>query len=324
MLRAAIIGLGNIGWKYDFGSDGRALTHLSTYMSRGDVEVVAGFDANAEQADAFFRSTGVSTPGSVQALLDAKPDIVSICSPNALHADHLRACLEAKVPMIWLEKPVTLKAEEARDLSRLSQDIGQSTVLVGFQRRYLPAYQRLRTLIERGEMGAAKGISITYSRGLETNGVHLVDLIMYLLGDTSLPTIRGVAGGIANPASPSFVLGTGGGLTCSAIGLDLDHHSIDVTVHFEAGRQSVLYGGARELRERRIENPLYPGFYRLAPEGDLASEPELSRDAMDVFPHMLEDLISAHNAGQQPLSSLNTAVASQVLVEDILSQIDRA
>lgn len=318
-LRAAIIGLGNIAWKYDVDAEGAGLTHTSTYAADPRTQLVTGFDPDPAQRSAFTDSTGISAVPMLDNLLATKPDIVSICSPNALHAAHLRACLEAKVPMIWLEKPATTNADESRQLIELQRALGASTVLVGFQRRYQPIYQRLNGLMHDQALGRCAGISITYSRGLETNGVHLIDVLFQLLGDSPYELV-GVTPASGPAASPSFLLQFDGGIPCTVTGLSLDHHSIDLTVHFAAGRASVLYGGASEVREFRIENPLYPGFYRLAPDPTAeANAPALLKDAQATFPSMLDDLITAHRDGREPASSLTSSLAAQELVERVLS-----
>lgn len=319
-LRAAIIGLGNIAWKYDAGIDGSSLTHRSTYDADPRVELFAGCDPVASACEDFTRTTHRPAFGTIEALLEQRPDIVSICSPNHWHAAHLRACLVARVPMIWLEKPVTDDVEVARELLQLQRDLASSTVLVGFQRRYQPAYNRLMAAFADEKMGPCAGISITYSRGLETNGVHMLDMLCQLMGDAGHCQLLGVTPTEAKPASPSFLLRFADGVTCAVTGLQLDYHSIDITAHFARGRISVLYGGASELREHVIENPLYPGFYRLAQDiGTTSSSEELQADAQAVFPAMLQDLIQAHASGRDPVSSLDSALASQDLVDRVLA-----
>ena len=322
-LRAAVIGLGNIAWKYDAGIVGSVLTHCSTYAADTRTTVVVGYDRDPAQGAAFAHGTGVPIATSLEDLLARRPDIVSICSPNHLHAEHLRACLNACIPMIWLEKPATTDADEARRLLDLQRSLRASTVLVGFQRRYQAAYQRLRALTESGELGPCKGISITYSRGLETNGVHLIDLLFDLLGEDAPYELCGVTPADGPAASPSFLLRFANGVDCVVTGLDLDYHSIDITVHFAAGRAAVLYGGVVEIRERRIENPFYPGFFRLDTDSSHAApQADLEQDANAAFPRMLTDLIEAHAAGRSPRSTLATAVTAQALVDRILHQAD--
>jgi hypothetical protein len=153
----------------------------------------------------------------------------------------------------------------------------------------------------------------------------MVDLLCQLTGDTGPGELLGVTPAKGKMASPSFLVRFADGIACTVTGLDLDYHSIDIAVHFERGRASVIYGGATELREQVIENPLYPGFYRLAPDpGATTASIELEKDAQAVFPAMLDDLIQAHGAGRNPVSSLATALASQELVDRVLAAAARA
>lgn len=319
-LKAGIVGLGNVAWRYDVGRDGSTLTHLSTYKADERFRLVGGYDPEPTSRADFTNATGIDSHDSLDALLAQSPDIISICSPNRWHGEHLRACLEARVPMIWLEKPATDSARDALELLALQRSLDSSTVLVGFQRRYQPVYQRLRA--EFSEVGpeSCAGISVTYSRGLETNGVHLIDFLFQLVGNQSAYDLLGVSGAQGQNASPSFILRFADGPTCIVTGLDLPYHSIDITVHLTTGRHSVIYGGARAVREDVIENPLYPGFYRLQCrdcDDDVAGV--LDREAQAVFPAMLSDLVNAYEKGREPASSLSTAVASQLLVDRVLA-----
>lgn len=322
-LTAALIGLGNIAWRYDMGkadANGSCLTHLSTLTSRGDIEVVGGFDSdNAVRTD-WTGQTGLTACDNIASLLALKPDIVSICSPNSEHAVHLEFCLNAEVPMIWLEKPATDSLVETDRLLALQRQKAASTILVGFQRRYLPVYRRLKHTLD--ELGPALGVSLVYSRGLETNGSHLIDLLFYLFGDeikwqlscqTSEPPMQ-----YCQEPSPSFLIEIDGGPVCTVTGLDLPYHSIDVAIHFDDGRASVLYGGLQETWEKRIENPLFSGFCCLQyPEGGHSQKIDPSAEMRQVFPAMLNDLIAASRSETAPASSLVSARAGQALVKAV-------
>lgn len=326
-MRAAILGLGQVAWRYDGGrpgADGAALTHLSACRAAGDIAVIGGADAHPGARQAWTEGTGLPVFDTAEALLALKPDLVSIASPNALHGAHLEACLDAGIPMVWLEKPATEDPGQTRRLAARAAREG-CRVLVGFQRRYLPVYRSLRRAMAGAPYGAPLGIEVVYSRGLATNGAHLVDLVLQLLGDVP-PRLRGVTARSAPvhvpEPSPSFLLQTEAGLPVTVTGLDADHHSIDLTVHFGAGRLSVLYGGLAMRAERRIPNPMFPGFFRLAPDPGypVESPGALAASMGQVFPAMLADLRAAHAGGGAPLSTLHSAAAGQSIVAAVLGE----
>lgn len=312
-MRAVIIGLGKIAWRYDGGqtTDGAVLTHLSVLLEAG-IEVVGGVDPNQKARKDFTVATGIRAYETVEALLDIAPDLVTIASPNQFHAEHLMACLDAEVKYIWLEKPATTDPTVTTALAARAR--AQATrVLVGFQRRYMPCYQTLK----ENDLGDLIGMDITYSRGLETNGAHMIDLILWLLGDR-VPSLIGVVPGpllathVTEPC-PSFLLQGEGNVPVTVTGLDLDYHSIDIVVHYSAGRRAVRHGGLTTLSEVKTPNPLFPGSYYLhSVNGAQNVQKELGK----VFPIMLQDLLYGNE--DQPLSNLESAVLGQSIIAQVL------
>ncbi len=281
--------------------------------------MLVGVDPDPSQCTAFERSTGIATCNSLDSALQMHPDIVSIASPTEFHASHLEQCLQAQVKMIWLEKPISPVLEDSEKLLALQASLGRSAVMVGYQRRYLPVYIRLKQLIQSAALGHCTGISLVYSRGLLTNGVHLLDLLDYLLNGEQPEAVVALPGS-SDESNPSFLLSYASGLVCTALGQNIETHSIDVSLHGSAGRAQVLHGGLSERREQQVDNPLYAGFSRLdwVTEGVLSSQ-VLSDQSAVVMPRLLDDLITAHELGRQPLSNLSTAMSAQHLVDRIFS-----
>jgi predicted dehydrogenase len=94
-------------------------------------------------------------------LADPDVDVVSICAPNALHAEIGVAAAEARKPF-WIEKPV------GRDVSETASVVAAAKGLpnaVGYNYRHVPAVARIRELVASGQLGR-----ITNVRGVFFNG----------------------------------------------------------------------------------------------------------------------------------------------------------
>ena len=314
-MRAATIGLGQIAWRYDGGwpANGMALTHLSALRQAG-LDIMGATDPDAQARAEFTTATGIAAHKTVAALLDTGPDVVSIASPNRFHAEHLSACLDAGIKYIWLEKPATTDPVATRALAARVTALS-ARVMVGFQRRYMPSYLALR----QDDLGDLIGIDVTYSRGLETNGTHMVDLILWLLKD-QMPDLLGVVPGPLPPVyvqepCPSFLLQGAGNVPVTVTGLDLQYHSIDIVAHYSKGRRAVRHGGQTLLAEVATPNPLFPGFYYLTSEH---GPQNLNNEVGSAFPAMVHDLL--HGGGDQPLSNLKSAGLGQSIVAQVLDQ----
>ncbi len=78
-------------------------------------------------------------------------DAVSVCTPNALHAEHAVAALEAGKHVL-VEKPMAMNAAEGRRMLDAARAAGRQLV-VGFQHRFEAKSRLIRRQIESGAFG---------------------------------------------------------------------------------------------------------------------------------------------------------------------------
>jgi predicted dehydrogenase len=130
-------------------------------------------------------------------------DVVCICSPSGLHAEHaLRAASSGK--HVLVEKPMALSTNQARQMVAEFNRIG-CLLGVALQRRAEPLFRRVHRAVRRGELGelVCGLVSIPYKRTMAyyesadwrgtwamdgggvliNQGIHLMDLLIWFLGD---------------------------------------------------------------------------------------------------------------------------------------------
>ncbi|GGC99269.1 Gfo/Idh/MocA family protein [Halopseudomonas salina] len=83
--------------------------------------------------------------------LAQQPAAVFICNPNALHVPVALECVRAGVP-VFMEKPL---ASDLTDVDQLLAEVEKRKLLfhVGYNFRFHPGLQRLKTLLEKGFFG---------------------------------------------------------------------------------------------------------------------------------------------------------------------------
>jgi predicted dehydrogenase len=137
--------------------------------------------------------------------LAADPDVraVSVTAPNFLHRE-MGVALAGAGKHIWIEKPVGLTAQDAREVATAVARAGVQCA-VGFNYRNAPAVARARELIDSGAIGTVTharfrffsdyaahpqgALSWRFERARGGNGVlgdlgsHAIDLARYLLGE---------------------------------------------------------------------------------------------------------------------------------------------
>ncbi|PSM39066.1 hypothetical protein C6Y14_34185 [Streptomyces dioscori] len=155
-------------------------------------------------------------------------DGVVVVVPAGQYRSVVTRCIEAGLP-VFCEKPAGGSSVEVRELAELAS-AAQAQVVVGYMKRFAPAYRRAHELIHSAEFGAPSLAHFTFVMGqfdaylkwsrndlhfyLTDNPVHLIDLARYLVGDLSeMSAVLNVVPGFG--VDVSLVARAGGGAACS-------------------------------------------------------------------------------------------------------------
>jgi Predicted dehydrogenases and related proteins len=134
---------------------------------------------------------------------DEDVDAVVSVTPNLVHAEIMRSCLEAKKPFLS-EKPFTMTFDEAEELKRYYEQ-GPVPAMIGFSYRYTPAFRYAKEWLAQGKIGDVRSFSVQYLQSwgaavynqpfvwrldksvtgtgaLGDLGAHMIDLAHYLIG----------------------------------------------------------------------------------------------------------------------------------------------
>ncbi len=141
-LRVALIGAGGI-----------AGAHMRYYAKMEDVELVALADVSVESMAR--RAEEFKVPDCFtdyrKMLEKIRPDAVSICTPNGLHAPTTIAALAAGAHVL-VEKPMAMNAREAQAMISAAKRHRRKLV-IGFQHRFEPKTQFIKNAVEAGQLG---------------------------------------------------------------------------------------------------------------------------------------------------------------------------
>jgi predicted dehydrogenase len=165
--------------------------HVRTLASLPEAELAAVCDIDEKTRDRVTRQyPGAFVTAEVPALLE-RVDAVVVASPAATHATIALQCVAARKPCL-VEKPFALNVRAAEAVARAAS-AGRVPVLAGHLLVYHPAVERLRAMVQGGELG-----KLFYLYGLRVNlgqvrqdenalwsfGPHDVSVALYLLGET--------------------------------------------------------------------------------------------------------------------------------------------
>ena len=222
--KSSIIGLGNIAWKLDLRKR-FSYTHAKAYFNHPNFHLTSGYSPDANDRKAFTKSLGVrSYPNILEMIENEKPWIVSVCSPVEAHKDNFLELLSIGVDKFWLEKPAFENLTDMEEGLRELKKYPNVKVCVNFIRRFLEPFIFLKDYIKNHNV---KRIVTTYSMGIKENGIHVIDLIGFLLNikEFELDFIDNT-----NLLNPSFKLVINNNCACEFIGTDLKFHDICVTI----------------------------------------------------------------------------------------------
>lgn len=193
-VRFGVIGVGIIGRQ-----------HVERLQSDASpAALVALADANADAARSVADDYDVEAAASVEELLTREDiDAVVIAVPSGFHADVTVAALDAG-KHVFLEKPIEVTVEAADRIRAAEQRAGK-ILTIASQRRFAAENQFLKRLISEGKLGRITSATVEvplwrsqeyYDSGawrgtwkldgggaLMNQGVHLVDLTLWLLGE---------------------------------------------------------------------------------------------------------------------------------------------
>ncbi len=195
-IKVAVIGCGSIS-KH---------RHIPEYAAHPDAELVAFCDPVIERASGFADTYGAKAFADYKEMLaQVKPDAVSVCTPNKLHAPASIDAANAGAHVL-VEKPMAISDDEAKAMIEAARKNGVY-LMVGHNQRYMPPHVKAKELLKRGDLGkvltfrtsfghpgpegwSADGAGSWFFRkpdaamgAMGDLGVHKSDLIRWLLDD---------------------------------------------------------------------------------------------------------------------------------------------
>jgi predicted dehydrogenase len=184
-----IAGMGILGLhdEEDIGQKKFRTSHAGGYDAVDDLELVAIADVDESKLDRFGRAWEIPEDRRYvghEAMLAAEDlDVVSVCTPSYLHAEHTReAARSAADPsLVWCEKPIASSVSDAEEMVAVCEET-DTELLVNHSFRFTRKLRRLRELVrEERVLGEVRSVATQFRMELLRNSTHLLDTLVYLL-----------------------------------------------------------------------------------------------------------------------------------------------
>lgn len=189
-MRYGLIGCGDIG-----------VVRAAAIAQKG-ARLVAVNDIDAGKAAALAAGHGAAVDRDWRDLIARDLDAVIVSTPPSLHEEMCVAALRAGRHVLC-EKPLARDADECRRMLEAADAAGR-VLAVGFNYRFYPSFARAREILDSGAIGElshirayagysatghgqawVKDASVVGGGTLHDNGIHLIDLTRWFLGEVA-------------------------------------------------------------------------------------------------------------------------------------------
>jgi len=189
-IKTAVLGCGwiGIGASSDILRDDPA-THVAGIQANSSFTLVGLQDISTESLDNAMRfAPGIPFFDSPIDLFDSiKPDAVVIASPPENHIELIRTSIQYNIKNILCEKPLCLDLDEAHEIIKIAKK-NKVNLVINHMRRFSPLIIKLRSYLRNvyirdtltGQICSGYGF---YDKGLYHCATHIIDLLVFLLGD---------------------------------------------------------------------------------------------------------------------------------------------
>ncbi|NDK56310.1 Gfo/Idh/MocA family protein [Pontibacter fetidus] len=190
-IRFAIIGCGRI-----------ARRHAEHIQNNGKLVAVCDTDnAKSEGLGAQFQAASYSSADEMLQAQQNNIDVVAVCSPNGLHAQHTIQALRAGCHVLC-EKPMAINVHDCGEMIKEAERANKRLFIVK-QNRYNPPVAAVKHVIDEGRLGRIYSVQLNcfwnrneayYANSwkgtnqldggtLYTQFSHFIDLLYWMVGD---------------------------------------------------------------------------------------------------------------------------------------------
>ncbi|MBV8781973.1 MAG: Gfo/Idh/MocA family oxidoreductase [Phycisphaerae bacterium] len=193
------------------GAGGISQFHVDAYAKLPDVTPVGFVDTNPEALERWKTRfpEAAFDHDPVRLLEKARPDLVSVCSPNSSHAELTQFAFAAGAH-VMCEKPMAMSVEQAEEMEAARQKADRLGA-IHFTYRSVASVRFAREIIRSGELGRIQRMNVRYlqswlgselqpfvwrndidtagSGTLGDLGVHMIDVAGFITGLKPLRTV---------------------------------------------------------------------------------------------------------------------------------------
>jgi predicted dehydrogenase len=319
--RAAVIGCSRMGGFIDnevIGAPGHVppYSHAAGFYACPRTDLVACADVRVDVMEQFGQRYGIPKERQYtdyREMIERESlDIVSVATQPEPRAEIVIYAADHGVKAIYAEKALSASLAEADAMIEALERNG-AILNMGTNRRWSPAYDQMKAIIDSGELGALKSIVIYNNGTLFNMGSHMLDVAMRLNGDQPALWVQGhlpdgdriIEGDLLHEdPRGEGIIGFANGVTVYAL---LSPRGVEFEAICENGVITALNDALQMQLRRRV--PIDPQGRTGLEFADITPAAPVSTTL-----RLIEDLVHALDTGEPPIGGGRVALANMELI----------
>ena len=317
-LNVLIIGCGNIAGFLEIKKPSEKrppITHAGAFSKDSRFKIKACVEPNVHQREKFMKFWEIKTGYDDISQISIKEnyfDVISVCSPNSHHFEHLTFALKLRPKVVFAEKPLTENLSEAKIIIEKYKK-AKIKLIVNHTRRWDKSVEKFKFNLIKNKWGILRSINGVYNKGIMNNGIHLIDLLNFLVGEMDILFVGNpIHDYFDNDPSVPFMLKTKKGVNINVnCGHAGDFDIFEVQFIFSRGVVVMESGGSIWV-ERNIENSKYFHDYK-----SLGVQSRRKGTNILTFSNAISNIFNSIKNDEKLKSSAETAIIAQTLCNKI-------
>jgi len=196
------------------GCGSRGKVHLDGWLANPErFEVVALCDLDRDKMSEAADERGIAPALYTDAdlmLAETKPDVFCFSTQPDVRLSMVRLAAKHQVKGLVFEKPMATSLSDAREITQLCVQHNIKAA-VSHQQKYLTSFQKLKEILDNGEIGRVYRIDASCQAWLSQLGTHFIDYVLWANGGARAEWVVGHVHGkdllSDNHPSPNYTMG---------------------------------------------------------------------------------------------------------------------
>lgn len=179
-IKCVLVGLGNIGVKYDINKKDLIQTHTKGIINNKNLKLICGVDKKKISRNLFKKEYQIKAVKNLETVTsNYRPDIFIVATPSNSHLNIIIKIIKKFNPkLIICEKPMGTNFKEAKKIVNLCKT-KKIKLIINYIRRSDPVYLKLKNKLLKNKFTHG---NFYYNHGFIHSCSHYVNLLCFFFG----------------------------------------------------------------------------------------------------------------------------------------------